>query len=109
MDKHAIVVADKSGIIRLWNAGATNLFGYSADEAVGQTLDLIGADDYREHHWTGFRRARETGTAASEGQSTHIPVRCRDGQVVPFPGLFMLLRDAQKTVIGAMAIFSPPS
>ena len=107
MDNHAIVVADKSGVIQLWNTGAEKLIGYTAKDAVGQTLDLIVADEFREHHWKGFRRAMETGSAKSEGHSTEIPVRCRDGRVVAFPGLFVLLRDANKDVIGAMAIFSP--
>ena len=37
----AIIFSDRDGIIRLWNSGAEAMFGYRAEEAVGQSLDLI--------------------------------------------------------------------
>jgi PAS domain S-box-containing protein len=37
----AIIVADTSGKIRLWNAGAERLFGFSPAEALAQSLDII--------------------------------------------------------------------
>ena len=37
----AIVATDRDGLIMLWNAGATRIFGHSADEAMGQSLNLI--------------------------------------------------------------------
>jgi PAS domain S-box-containing protein len=108
MDDHAIIVADSSGVIQLWSRGAESIFGYTTQEAVGRTLDLVVPDAYRDMHWTGFRAAMAAGVAKSEGQPTDIPVKCRDGTVLPCPGLFVLLRDARKEVIGAMAIFRPP-
>jgi PAS domain S-box-containing protein len=104
MDSHAIVIADRSGTIRLWSGGAEKLFGYAASEAVGQTLDLIVPEEFRDQHWNGFRRAMASGRAQYEGQPSDLPVKCRNGQTT-FPGLFVLLRDARKNVIGAMAIF----
>ena len=107
MDDHALVGADATGTIRVWSQGAEKLFGHSAADAIGQTLDLIVPETYRDQHWQGFRRAMETGSAKLDGQSTKIPVKCGDGAVTVFPGAFMLLRDAQKKVIGAMVIFGP--
>ena len=46
----AIVVTDPAGIIRLWNDGAARIFGYSADEAMGQNLDVIIPENLRERH-----------------------------------------------------------
>jgi PAS domain-containing protein len=37
----AIVAADRGGIIRFWNPGAARLFGYSHDEAISPSFDLI--------------------------------------------------------------------
>ena len=57
----AIVFADQDGIIRLWNSGAEAIFGYSAEEAIGETLDLIVPEKLREKHWEGYRKVMATG------------------------------------------------
>jgi PAS domain S-box-containing protein len=106
MDEHAIIVADASGIIQLWSPGAERLFSYSAAEAVGQTLDLIVPEEFRDQHWNGFRRAMSSGSAAMEGQAFDLPVKPRGGEMKPVPGTFILIRNGGKTVIGAMAILS---
>jgi PAS domain S-box-containing protein len=85
MDDHAIVVADAAGVIQLWSRGAETLFGHTAQDAVGRTLDLVVPDDYREAHWIGFRRAMMSGAAGAEGQPFELPVNCASG-VVAFPG-----------------------
>jgi PAS domain S-box-containing protein len=100
MDNHAIVIADKTGTIRHWSRGAEALFGYARADAVGQKLDLIVPPEYREE-------AMDTGTAKLDGQSTDIPVRCRDGNITVFPSAFNLMRNSQKQVIGVMVIFGP--
>ena len=40
----AVVIADARGTITFWNGAAAELFGWSTEEAVGQTLDLIIPD-----------------------------------------------------------------
>ena len=37
----AIIAADKANIVRFWNPGAERIFGYTRDEAIGQSLDII--------------------------------------------------------------------
>jgi PAS domain S-box-containing protein len=106
MDDHAIVGADASGVIQLWSNGAEKLFGYASAQAVGRSLDLIVPEQYRNQHWNGFRNAMANGSSKLDGQSTEIPVKCRDGAMTVFKGAFMLLRNADKKVIGAMVIFN---
>jgi len=36
-----IVYADAEGVIRLWNRGATRIFGFAEAEALGCSLDII--------------------------------------------------------------------
>jgi PAS domain S-box-containing protein len=108
MENYAIVMADRIGTIQGWNRGAEALFGHRSVDAIGQALDLIVPEPFRDQHWNGFRHAMETGSAKLDGQSTEIPVKCADGSVTVFPGAFMLLRDAGRRVIGAMVIFGPP-
>ena len=47
----AIIATDHSGIIDFWNPGAERIFGFSADEAVGHSLDLIIPENLRDRHW----------------------------------------------------------
>ena len=37
----AVIYADYGGLIRFWNRGAERIFGYSAAEASGRSLDII--------------------------------------------------------------------
>ena len=37
----AIIAADRDGLVRYWNLGATWIFGFGADEAANRSLDLI--------------------------------------------------------------------
>jgi PAS domain S-box-containing protein len=48
----AIVAADSGGIIRFWNPGAERIFGYSRDEALGRSLDLIVPERLQQRHGT---------------------------------------------------------
>ena len=57
----AIIVADVEGLIVLWNTAAERLFGFTATEAVGRSLDLIIPERFRERHWTGYHAVMRTG------------------------------------------------
>jgi PAS domain S-box-containing protein len=50
----AVICADRSGVIVRWNRASTALFGYSSDEALGQSLDLVIPEHLRARHWSGF-------------------------------------------------------
>ncbi|RZL12006.1 MAG: PAS domain S-box protein [Rubrivivax sp.] len=41
---YAVIVTDPQGVITEWEAGAASITGYEAQEAIGQTLDLIFSD-----------------------------------------------------------------
>ena len=55
------MVTDADGTVRLWNNGAARIFGYSAADTVGQSLDLIIPDKLRDRHWKGYRQTMSTG------------------------------------------------
>jgi PAS domain S-box-containing protein len=58
---HAIISADREGIIRNWNETAEQILGHSASQAIGQTLDLVVPEEERANHWRNFRRVMATG------------------------------------------------
>ena len=41
----AIISKDLNGIIATWNLGAQNLFGYSAQEAIGKPITMLIAPE----------------------------------------------------------------
>ena len=57
----AVIYADRSGTIARWNRAASALFGYSVEEALGQSLDLIIPEHLRAAHWRGFEAAMTKG------------------------------------------------
>ena len=58
----AIVVADASGVINVWNPSAERLFGFTQAEALGNSLDLIVPERLRERHWAGYRKTMASGS-----------------------------------------------
>jgi len=105
----ALVVADVDGHIVHWSAGATELFGHAADDALGEPVDLIVPAEYRDRHWAGFRRAMATGECRLDGAATNLPTLHRDGTIRMIPGRFDFLVDPRGTPIGAAAIYAAPA
>ena len=101
-----IVLSDAEGVIRHWSQGAQCLFGYSAEEAEGQLLDLIVPPEHRDAHWKGFRLAMATGTCGSDRAAVHLPVRCKGGSIRIFPARFVFLQDVRGNAAGALVIYS---
>lgn len=100
----AIVVTDPAGVIRLWNEGATRMFGYSAGDAVGQSLDLIIPDKLRDRHWKGYRHTMETGTTRYGDSLLSVPATHRDGRRLSIEFSVALLRDDAGEIVGISAI-----
>jgi len=79
----AIVAADRDGLIRFWNPGAERLFGYSHNEAMSRSLDLIVPERLRERHWDGYRRVMETGKSRyGQGDVLAVPAVGKNGATV---------------------------
>lgn len=101
----AVVVADKEGVIRLWNPRAEEIFGYSAEEAVGRTLDLIVPERQRERHWAGYHGVMASGVSRyGKGELLAVPATRRDGKRVSLEFTITLIRDEAGALIGPAAI-----
>ena len=100
----AIVVTDPAGLIRLWNDGAARMFGYSADEAMGQNLDLIIPEKQRERHWKGYFQTMATGYTRYGDKLLSVPATHRDGQRLSIEFSVALLRDDADQIVGISAV-----
>ena len=107
MDERALVLADTSGVVRTWSAGAEALFGHAAEDAIGQTLDLVVPPDYRERHWAGYWAAMATSDGNIDHGSFNIPALHRDGTVMRIAVRLHVIHDSRNRVTGAMAVLSP--
>ncbi|MGH7264396.1 MAG: PAS domain-containing protein [Candidatus Rokuibacteriota bacterium] len=76
----AIIVADPEGAIRLWNPAATRIFGFTAEEALGRSLDLIIPERFRARHWDGYREVMRTGRTRYGTDVLRVPALRKDGQ-----------------------------
>ena len=80
----AVITADHAGVITGWNRKAEEIFGWPADEAVGQTMaDTIVPRRHRRAHERGLARQRETGEAKILGKAVQMMARHREGREFP--------------------------
>lgn len=101
----AVVVADKEGVIRLWNARAQDIFGYTSEEAVGQTLDLIVPERQRARHWEGYNGVMASGVSRyGHGELLAVPAQRKDGTRISLEFTITLLLDEAGELLGPAAI-----
>lgn len=81
----AVVVADAWGRIKDFNAAAEQIFGYSAEQAVGSDLaELIVPDHHREAHAAGMARLRKTNEKRVVGAGrVKLEAKRASGDVFP--------------------------
>jgi PAS domain S-box-containing protein len=104
----AIITKNLDGVITSWNAAAQRIFGYTAEEAVGQPIQMLIPDDHldeepfilqrirrgeRIRHYETIRKAKN-GTLL-EISLTVSPIVNAEGKVV---GASKIVRDIRKEV-----------
>ena len=93
----AIVSKDLDGIITSWNKGAERLFGYAAEEAVGQHITLIIPPDRRDEERAIIERLKR-----GEGVDHFETVRIRkDGSLLDVALTISPIKDAAGGIVGA--------
>jgi PAS domain S-box-containing protein len=74
------VVVDHHGVIHKWGDAVTDVVGYSADEALGQSLNVVIPPALRPVHWWGFDQAMKSGRLNKE--LFKVPAVCKDGRII---------------------------
>ncbi|MCF8467629.1 MAG: PAS domain S-box protein [Sneathiella sp.] len=100
-----LIVSDADNRIRLWNAGAERIFGFTAAEAIGQSLDIIIPDTLRGRHGKGYRETMQTGvTRYSAGDLLAVPALRKDGTGISIQFSILPLADPDGKMTGVAAI-----
>jgi PAS domain S-box-containing protein len=107
MANPAVIFASPSGVIQYWNSGMTELFGFSAREALGATLDRIVPPDYRERHWLGYHAAIDLADGVVDHGSYNVPALHKDGRTIRLEVHLNVIHDSRGRVVGAFSAFSP--
>jgi PAS domain S-box-containing protein len=100
----AILFTDREGIVRLWNAGAQRIFGWTAAEAVGQSMDMIIPERLRSRHWANWDKVMETGVPRYATETLAVPALRKDGSPLSIEFTIQLVRDDAGRILGPVAV-----
>jgi PAS domain S-box-containing protein len=100
----AIMFADREGKIRLWNSGAETVFGYTAKEALGQSLDLIVPERQRQRHWEGWDNVMASGVTKYGRDPLAVPAMRKDGSRISIEFNVVLVRAGGGELAGVAAL-----
>ncbi len=80
----ALIMIDSQGDILFWSDMAEKIFGWTADEAIGQSMhQLITLPEDCEKATTGLKRFTKTGTGPVIGSVMEFEAVRKDGSILP--------------------------
>jgi two-component system sensor kinase FixL len=79
----AMIVIDESGIMQSFSSAAEHLFGYRAQEAIGNNVSMLMPPPYREQHDSYLARYRKTGERHIIGIGRIVVGERKDGSTFP--------------------------
>jgi len=97
----AILFLDPDEIIRYWNRGAEDIYGYMAEEVLGKHYSILIPEPLREREVQEFERIM-----AEKGYFRHYETqrRRKDGRLIDVELTRTLLRDVQGRILGTSAV-----
>ncbi|MEQ1528044.1 MAG: PAS domain S-box protein [Methylococcales bacterium] len=96
----AIISKSLQGIVTSWNQGAKAMFGYSAEEMVGQSMLILLPDDRQEEEIMILTQIRQ----GKKVEHFETQRRCKDGSMIFVSATISPIRDNDGNVIGASKI-----
>lgn len=78
-----IICIDEYGRIMTFNKSAETMFGYTADEMIGQKINVLMPASHAEWHDTYLRNYSTSGKAKLIGMRPELEGKRRDGEIFP--------------------------
>ncbi len=100
----AIVIADASGAITLWNPAAERIFGFTESEALGKSLDIITPQRLQHRHWEGYHKTMASGVTRYGNDVLRVPAVHKDGHSLSIAFTVALLYAEDKKVSAIVAV-----
>ena len=98
-----IICANDQGEITFWNAAATRLFGFSEQEALGRSIDLIVPDRMRGGHGGGLARVAAGGKPRLVGTVVELPAQRKDGSEFPIELSLSMWSEGERVSFGSIS------
>ena len=102
-DERATVTVDRKGIIRQWGDAVSEVVGYSAEDALGQSLNVVIPPALRPVHWWGFDQAMKSGRLNKD--LFKVPAVCKDGRIIVAHATIDLIAGKAGGTDGAVVTF----
>ena len=96
----AVIVKDLNAVVTYWNREATSLYGFSAQEAIGQPLRKLHAADLSDAEYARIEERIRAGAATSATTER----RKKSGEIVRVALKTTPLLDAQGNLIGEITV-----
>ena len=96
----AIISKDLNGIVQSWNASATRIFGYTAEEMVGKSITVLFPKDRLEEE-PKILEQLQRGERVDHIQTVRVH---KDGHLVPVSVTISPVNDATGRVVGASKV-----
>lgn len=100
----AVVVCNANGDITFWNPAAERMFGFTRDEAIGASLDIIIPERQRKPHWHGYHTTMETGLTRYGHDVLRVPALTKSGATISIAFTVALLHGADGKVASIASV-----
>lgn len=98
----AYVAMDREGVIVDWNPQAERIFGWSRQEAIGQSLsETIIPQRFREQHLKGLVHYLQTGQGPLLNRRIEMPALHREGREFPVEMTISTMRIEENVIFSA--------
>ena len=100
----AVVVCDAAGAITVWNDAAVRMFGFTREDAMGKSLDIIIPERQRSRHWDGYHKTMSTGQTRYGSDLLRVPALHKDGHTLSIAFTVAMLHDEERKVTAIVAV-----